>query len=505
MTEIQVSAIEYVDVVVVGGGIAGVAIAEYLARHSSLSVRVLEQEPQLGMGSSGKLEGWFHSGALYSGQDDGQTFMNCVNGLEDLINHYASYFSPHCNLGLAETELGYFQPRIFPQSCGWFNANPVYLIHPQHHYPELARSGLKGDRVQMALQLRRVLGRLEVAYGRGHNWREGQQCLAPSYERVESHGGLSSSLLATPTAHRVADLCEIAALCHHFDQSHGVADSDYAVIRTLDCAMDTYAILRDCVASALSRGVVFETGIQLDKLNGDRYGPVRLKSLVYRTASQQTKHLKAQAFIFATGAGFTPILSELQVRARLKRSRSAMIVAYPALNSHNFVRMSTKNPFHFNHFLQSHGPSNELLTYSILADSGYTNGDRPEDVDIEPLLESAERYFGKDKLYGRQLFSYDCIKTELVSDDEQKRRYSYWIESDPTSNYLCVLPGKFSFFPTVALQAFQRLKTLIPVTEIPGPPTFAYDHQSLAKAEQLVAIPYPQRILNAQGLPQVIT
>ena len=97
----------------------------------------------------------------------------------------------------------------------------------------------------------------------------------------------------------------------------------------------------------------------------------------------------------------------------------------------------------------------------MLANSGYMRDEDPEEVDIEPILELAERYFGKEKLYDRQLFSYECMKTEFISEEEQKRRYSYWIESNPQSNYLCVLPGKFSFFPTVAYQAYQRIKTLI--------------------------------------------
>jgi hypothetical protein len=494
MPEIQASAIESVDVVIVGGGIAGVAISEYLARHSTLSVRLLEQQNQLGAGSSGKLEGWFHSGALYSGQDDGQTFMNCVNGLEDLINGYGPYFGHRCNFGLAEVA-GYFQPQIQPHPEGWFNPNPVYLIHPRQQAPEIHLSGLKGEQVQMQLQLKRVLGRLEMAYGQGHNWLQQGQCQAPSYAQVENYEGLGCSLRANPAP--------LQQLCQAFDQSFGFGPGDYALIRSLDCAMDTYAILRDCVASALALGVTIETGIQLETLNSDRYGPVRLKSLVYRSATGQRKHLKAQAFIFTIGAGFGPILGELQVRAHLKQSRSAMIVAYPALSGLNFVRMSTKNRFHFNHFVQS--PQGEAgLSYSMLANSGYTNGDSPEAVDIEPLLDSAERYFGKENLYRHHLYSYDCIKTEFVSDDEQKRRYSYWIEADPQSNYLCVLPGKFSFFPTVALQAFRRLQTLIPLVERPASWPFAAPPEVLTQASALVAQPYPRQILETFLAPKSV-
>lgn len=37
-------------------------------------------------------------GVLYLGQDDGQIFFNCVNGVEDLFNYYSYYFVGCCNL-----------------------------------------------------------------------------------------------------------------------------------------------------------------------------------------------------------------------------------------------------------------------------------------------------------------------------------------------------------------------------------------------------------------------
>ena len=89
------------------------------------------------------------------------------------------------------------------------------------------------------------------------------------------------------------------------------------------------------------------------------------------------------------------------------------------------------------------------------------------------------------------------FKTEFISEEEQKRRYSYWIESNPESNYLCVLPGKFSFFPTVAYQAYQRIKTLINFEE--SSPKTAFNSTTLKevkeRAETLVADSYPLQIL----------
>ncbi|AIE75587.1 MULTISPECIES: FAD-dependent oxidoreductase [unclassified Synechocystis] len=488
MAQLSAAAIDRVDVAVIGGGIAGVAIAEYLARHTNLSLQLLEQHSHLGGDSSGKLEGWFHTGALYSGQDDGQTFFNCVNGVEDLLNHYSNYFTERCNLTLGRFDRGY---RPMVSGAGWFDPNPVYLIHPQQHCPEMLQSGLKGDRVQLEMQLKRVLGRLEMAYGQQFDWQSpmGNGAMAPDYGHLESYEQRGCSLLSQSE--------KISYYCRQFDLSHGIEPSNYALLKSLDCAMDTQGILQDLTASALAHGTAIATGINIEQINVDRYGPVRVQSIFYRDHRGQQHYLKAKAFIFAVGAGFESILPTLQVRAKLKRSRSTMVVAYPAVSPHNFVRMSTKNSYHFNHFSQRANISalEQCFNYSMLANSGYVSDEHGylANGEIELLLDSAERYFGEENLYQRQLWSYDCVKTEFISDDAQKRRYSYWIEANPQSNYLCVLPGKFSFFPTVAVQTLKQLKSILPVQKVEHQP---HDLSSYyGQAQALVASPYPHQLL----------
>ena len=487
MSENHDAKIEYVDVVIVGGGIAGVAIAEFLSRHSHLSIRVLESAPQLGTQASGKLEGWFHTGALYAGQDDAQTFINCVNSLEDLINFYSPYFPERCNFSLQSTNSSIFRPATIPQSQGWFSADSVYLIHPQADAPEIRHSRLKSDAVQLEIQRNRVLGRLEVAYGQEYNWQQAGQCLAPTYAQVEDYDGINCSLHQANAS--------IVQLCQRFDRSFGLEPSYYDILGTVDCSMNTSTILQDLVASALHHEVTFETGIAMDQLLIDQYGSIRIKSLLYQDSKGDRKRLKANLFIFTVGSGFAPFLKDLQIRARLKRSRSAMVVAEPALIETNFVRMSTKQRFHFNHFFQRRQMSERSLQYSLLADSGYVNHEADDAVDIEPILEAAERYFGKDKLYHRQLFSYECVKTEFISEEEQKRRYSYWIESNANSNYLCVLPGKFSFFPTVAYQTYQKIKDIFPFDQSMPKGTFNAPHHIQEMAKKLVAESYPVSLL----------
>ena len=161
MTTTKATAIRYYDVVIVGGGIGGIAIAEFLSRQHQLSTKVLDHAPQLGTGASGKLEGWFHAGGLYSSFDDGQTFMNCLNAIEDLITQYAYHFPERCNLTCAPRYPGICSPEVVPRESGWFNDSPVFYIHPTQGSTPGQLSNFKNDAVPLEIQRQRVLGRME--------------------------------------------------------------------------------------------------------------------------------------------------------------------------------------------------------------------------------------------------------------------------------------------------------------------------------------------------------
>src|SRR4249919_3299872 len=126
------------DVVVVGAGIAGVSIAERIAREAArqgrlIRVLVVEAGNELGGGASSKLEGWFHSGALYSMLDSTSTLFALAHSFEDLYNWY--FFDPlfkassrGCNLRPLGTAGA---PRFNFESTAqnrWFTAPMPYLV-----------------------------------------------------------------------------------------------------------------------------------------------------------------------------------------------------------------------------------------------------------------------------------------------------------------------------------------------------------------------------------------
>jgi FAD dependent oxidoreductase len=493
MSTTHATAIRYYDVVIIGGSIAGIAIAEFLSRKHPLSIKVLEHAPQLGTGASGKLEGWFHAGGLYAGLDDGQTFMNCLNAIEDLIIHYTSHFPDRCNLTCVPRHPGLCSPAVVPREDGWFNDAPVFYIHPTQASPEVQLSHFKNDGVLLEIQRQRVLGRMEAAFGRQHNWCPEDRCQAPTYAQIEAYRGTHCSLLWTSGL--------LDDVCRRFDQSFGLPPSSYDILKSADVSLNAATILRDLVASALAHGVEFDTDVTIENLVLDRYGTRRINSLLCRGQRQMPMHLKAKLFVFAVGAGFDRYVQELRLSARLQVSQSAMVVAWPALSTLNFARMSIKPKFHFNHLVQHSVGKQGPIQFSMLANSGFLNQDAhvaEKVADIDAILEAAERCFGREALHTRKLYTYECAKTEFLSDEEEKRRYSYWIEHPRDSNYLGVLPGKFSFFPTVAYQTYVRIKELLQLDGAVHRPAYRVDLAREQRAKALVADPYPIQILSAE-------
>jgi hypothetical protein len=94
-------------------------------------------------------------------------------------------------------------------------------------------------------------------------------------------------------------------------------------------------------------------------------------------------------------------------------------------------------------------------------------------------------------LHTGKLYTYECAKTQFLSDEEEKRRYSHWIEHPRGTNYIGVLPGKFSFFPTVAYQTYLRIKELLHLDGAMHRPAYCSNPTCEQLAKALVAEPYP--------------
>ena len=78
------------DYVIIGGGIAGIAIAEILSR-SSDKVILIEKEKKLMSKSSSDQHGWFHIGSLYAFLDNNDYLKGLIKNTQNIIKYYSHF------------------------------------------------------------------------------------------------------------------------------------------------------------------------------------------------------------------------------------------------------------------------------------------------------------------------------------------------------------------------------------------------------------------------------
>jgi len=104
------------DWIVVGGGAAGIAIAEILAR-MGLEILIIEKNKKLADETSGIFHEWLHTGSLYTLTPDKlETTRYLLGALDDLLMYYSIFK----NMNLIPSRSG-----LKVQGLGWFNNDNI--------------------------------------------------------------------------------------------------------------------------------------------------------------------------------------------------------------------------------------------------------------------------------------------------------------------------------------------------------------------------------------------
>lgn len=109
------------DFLVIGAGIAGLAISELLQR-SGVSVCLVEANDKICAETTSQQHGWFHTGALYAALPSPRFFRQLIGNIDDLLNYYAGFPGMNLRSGrhLVTTEAdGWFSTRL----VSYFYAN----------------------------------------------------------------------------------------------------------------------------------------------------------------------------------------------------------------------------------------------------------------------------------------------------------------------------------------------------------------------------------------------
>lgn len=418
------------DLAVVGGGIAGLAIAEIFAR-SGRSVVLLERNEQLCQEASASQHGWFHFGSLYSIFPQNQFLRTLVGGVEDLLAYYGAF--PGMNIQITDNG-----SLAFPQGSGaWFRDEPIEYIVSSRNNPDFDMSSFGGIRdyarktfflLTWELAIKQFISR----HQRFHRHRWGGSTNASEWIPKAGFGDYSRDVISKP---------------HHPDVKLDV-DTHFRIIG-YDRPMRATEIITQLTRSFLGAGGALLTRCGVDKIQTS--GAAKL---VHTTRED----IVADKVIITAGRYLKSFLNS---DVDIKVVASPLIVCYPVVADRNFVRMTPfveKSVNHIHHDLNGR-------KYSLIGGGYFASPDSPTEIDeakrnlhamassVFPRLESS-----------RICESYLGFKTEIVTNSNE-RNYQYIIREIDDGVFAAV-PGKFSLAFSLAVNAFKRIEGKEPETSI---------------------------------------
>ena len=195
------------DWVVVGGGIAGICLAEILTREGK-HVLLVEKQAQLAGATTKGFHEWIHTGSLYTLVPDRLSTLRFLMGAMDDLLEYYNCFN---NMNVAPTESGLL---IKDKPGGWFyNEHILFKYRLRRlNLPWLALVARSTSIINMIKQhdwLRRRGGVLE-RQTRGHVFRELASLLRLAWSRNE-YSEVTSPDFTTNSRSMLADMIATAS------------------------------------------------------------------------------------------------------------------------------------------------------------------------------------------------------------------------------------------------------------------------------------------------------
>lgn len=208
------------DWVVVGGGIAGIAIAEVLTREGH-TVALVEKQPQLAAATSKEFHEWIHTGSLYTLIPDRLLTMKYMLGaIDDLLDYYGSF--ERMNLVPTECGLDIGKP-------GWFTSDHMQFRYRIRHL----------NPVWSLITARSMYLIQQIAK---HDWLRRRAGILDEF-KIDRLQGISANL---------------KRIWRHRDE--------FIAVDTSDMTSNSRLMLRDLVATAMNNGLTILLGDQVEAI-----------------------------------------------------------------------------------------------------------------------------------------------------------------------------------------------------------------------------------------------
>lgn len=377
------------DFLVLGGGIAGLAIAELLQR-SGASVVLLEKNETLCSEASSEQQGWFHTGALYAPLRRNIFCRNLLGNLDDLIDYYSAF--PNMNLRVDK--------QIHTANReGWFSNRTNFYMYAHRQAVDWQW------KLPWSIALHRAKRRMSRF-----------EMLDPS-KNLGYQMGVGSK--------------PVKSIVH--GPPAGVNFPNVAfTVNSRDRAMNTRLIAADLLKSYLSCGGIVKTNVVAKLL--ERNQAIAINS------AEEANTFHARHIILATGKSSHLFSDDIRVLAR------PLLVVSPALTDINFVSMSRHVEQTMSHIYHRY----EGIDYSVIGNACYQDARK---ATPELMRRDTSRLFGLSrkvfpKLEQAPAAVFYGYKTQLTGSSAI-RNCLYHIQD--YENYTLALPGKFSLCFSLAV------------------------------------------------------
>jgi glycine/D-amino acid oxidase-like deaminating enzyme len=414
------------DIIIVGAGGAGIAVAEMISR-DNLKVLLLEKNEYASDEASSAHHGWFHMGSLYAIFPKNNFMRTLIGGTEDLLKYYSNF----SNMNIILNSFGKIKTDNTKLGA-WFTGKPIDYIVACRNDADFTLKNSKTIykklrsilfRASWHLMIRKFIGRHAVFTN--HDWNKKKL-------------GSKSIPKAGIWHHRRSMIseCEIDGL--------NLSKNTHIKIFGFDQTMNAPSISKDLLNSFIDNGGDYSTSTEVTE--------IKRKNGVW-IVNSANKTFTADKVLLCAGKWLDAIEMDVVEKPKVRKSLSPLLIVYPKLIKNNFVRMTPFVDKTINHLV--HGSPGE--EYSVIGCGLYAdqNSSESELQEMEnTLLEKVESIF--PNFPQSQFYEiYWGTKTEYISGVNE-RNYQYSINS-LGENIWYLVPGKYSLIFSVAVNTYKKI------------------------------------------------